>query len=350
MSIKPFKKIIQPQQPDDFKEPPIKPFKMEPTGALDTHMENVEDATGAYDAKNRSSFEKFFASFRTIWGIGIALLFFIVVMIVSDTIQSIQDIMIEGSVAQYLYLVGLLVLLLALILNLFSTVKQLKTLQRVTDIQAQFERQKKQPTQEIVGLVHHLLRRYEHNPDPKLQQHITQIRTALDSAVVYHELYHDIDGGLLSILDEHAKKRIHKASLQAALSTAISPIPLFDMLLIFWRSLLLTKEIALVYGFCPGGLTRLILLKKAVVHIAFAGVAELAADLANQVTGASMLTKFSESIGQGIANGVLLSRLGYGIMDACRPIALGEKKSSFARELLKDIAQYFKIYTPHEPI
>ena len=350
MSIKPFKKIITAEQEDETKEPSVKPFKMEPTGALDTHTEHFDDQIIDDDAKSVSLFQKFLASFSTLNGIFIAILLFILVATISGTIQMLGDIMTEGSLAQYLYFVGLLVLLLALVMNIFSNVKQLKMLQQVTNIKARFRDQKKRPTQEIVSLANSLLKQYEKNPDPKLQYHISQIRASIDTAPVYAEIYHDLDNVLLTTLDEQAKKRIHKASLQAALSTAISPIPLFDMLLILWRSLLLTKEIALLYGFRPGGLMRVLLLKRAVVHIAFAGVTELAADLANQATGASVLTKLSESAGQGIANGVLLSRLGYGIMDACRPIALGNKKSGFAKQLLKDIAQYFKLYTPSDPV
>jgi len=49
-----------------------------------------------------------------------------------------------------------------------------------------------------------------------------------------------------------AKQKIHNASVQVALSTAISPIPIVDMVLIVCRSTMLTRDIATIYGYRPG--------------------------------------------------------------------------------------------------
>ncbi len=69
----------------------------------------------------------------------------------------------------------------------------------------------------------------------------------------------------------------------------------------------------------------------------FAGVAELATDLTNEMAGSTVLAKVSQSAGQGIANGLLLARLGYGVMEACRPIESDEKRGSFVKSIMGSI-------------
>lgn len=68
-----------------------------------------------------------------------------------------------------------------------------------------------------------------------------------------------------------AKQKIHNASVQVALSTAISPIPIVDMVLIVCRSTMLTRDIATIYGYRLGVFTTILLLKQGAVNALFVG-------------------------------------------------------------------------------
>lgn len=221
-------------------------------------------------------------------------------------------------------------------MNISKNFKQIRFIKNANHVKDQFRLQKNNPNKEIIPLANRLLKHYEKSPDQKLQKSIEIIRDELNTSQIYGVIYNDLDNSFLSVLDEKAKKLIHNASMQAALTTAISPMPMIDMILIVWRSTLLTKEIAALYGYRPGGLTTIALLKRGIVNVAFAGAAELVTDFTNDA-GSVFLAKASQSTGQGIANGILLARLGYGIMEACRPMELDEKRGNFIKSMMRSI-------------
>jgi len=245
-------------------------------------------------------------------------------------------------ISSYIYLSGLLLLLVVLFLNIFSNIKHLRFIKNAKNVKEKFILQKQNPTAEIIPLANIILDQYSKSTDKKIIQSIEHIREELNRSQIYKEIYKDLDSELLAIIDTKAKAIIHKASMQAALSTAISPFPLFGMLLILWRSVLYYPKKTSIYGFRPGGLSTIILLKQAVLNIAFAGVTELASELTNEIAGSTLLAKVSQSVEQGVANGVLLARLGYGIMEACRPIKSTDKRGSFIKEIMLSFFKVFK--------
>jgi len=71
------------------------------------------------------------------------------------------------------------------------------------------------------------------------------------------------------------------------------------------------------------------------------GHTELVADILSDVSGSSFISKISYSAGQGVANGVLLARLGYGVMEACRSISSKDKRKSFIKTIFTSIVELF---------
>ena len=65
----------------------------------------------------------------------------------------------------------------------------------------------------------------------------------------------------------------------------------------------------------------------------FAGVAELASEYLSEATHSSIISKISLSAGQGLSNGVLLARLGFGVIQACRPITSKTKRETFIKSI-----------------
>lgn len=340
MSIKPFKKVISQEQEEIAPETKIvKPFKIDSDKKIDTSNE-VELIQETID-ENTTFINKSTNFFSTLNGVLVALVIFVFIAVVADTIDTFNTILIDTSIANYIYLTGLVFLFSILVLNIFSNIKQLRFIKNVKNIKESFKLQKQKPSKEIIPLANLILNQYSKSTDIKIQESIEQIREELNSSQIYKEIYDDLDLKLLKIMDNKAKSLIKKASLQAALSTAISPFALFDMLLVIWRSVYLTKEIATIYGYRPGFLSTAILLRQALVNVAFAGVSELASEFTNEIAGTTILSKFSQSAAQGTANGILLARLGYGIMQACRPIQISEKRGSFIKTVILSIAKVF---------
>jgi len=343
MSVKPFKKVIGNEEEEKViskEEVVIKPFKVESEKDIKTSetIESINDIVDD-DIESVAVGVNFFSSFN---GVIAALFLFVVIAVIADTVDTLSGILTNGTISNYIYLSGLIFLLVVLFLNIFSNIKQLRFLKNSQDIKKQFRIQKENPTADIIPLANTILNIYSNSKDEKVLQSIEQIREELNTSQIYKEIYKDLDDRLLAIMDTKAKALINKASMQAALSTAVSPFPLLDMILILWRSVALTKEIATIYGFRPGGLSMLLLLKQAVINVAFAGVTELALDLTNEMAGSTLLSKISSSASQGIANGVLIARLGYGIMEACRPIELTEERRSFIKTIILSIFKVFK--------
>jgi len=347
MSIKPFKKVIscEDEKVNSSKDTIVKPFKIDSEKDVDTG-ETLESINNIMDSDNIESVVVGANFFSTFNGIMAAVFVFVVIAVLADTVDTLNSILTDGIMSKYIYLSGLIFLLVVLFLNVFSNIKQLRFIKNSKSIKEKFILQKENPTADIIPLANIILNEYSNSTDKEVIQSLEHIRSELNTSQIYKEIYRDLDFRLLSIMDTKAKSIIRKASMQAALSTAISPFPLFDMLLVLWRSIALTKEIATIYGFRPGGLSTIILLKQAVLNVAFAGVTELASEVTNEIAGSTLLSKFSYSAGQGVANGILLARLGHGIIEACRPIKNTEERGSFIKTIMLSI---FKVFKSKEP-
>jgi len=344
MSTKPFKRTISDEEHEVnlVKETEVKPFKIKSDEDIDTsNFIELEEEIIYNNNESLNSFSSKINFFSTIGGVVTSIFIFVFAIVIADTVETVNKIIADNTLSNYIYLGGILFLLIVLILNIISNLKQIKFIKNVNKIKSQFNQQEKNPTKEIIPLANVLLDFYSKSDDKDIQDRIKYIKNEINISPVYQEIYDDLDSKLLLILDKKAEQIIHKASIQAALSTAISPFPIVDMFLIVWRSIYLTKEISLIYGFRPGGLATILLLKQAVVNVAFAGITELASEFSTEITGTTVFAKVSKSSGQGIANGILLARLGYGILEACRPIERKKIRGSFLKSFLVSISKIF---------
>jgi len=125
---------------------------------------------------------------------------------------------------------------------------------------------------------------------------------------------------------------------------AFSQFAAIDMLLIFWRNLRVIEDVTAAYGIELGYWGRIGLLRQVLRNMAYAGAAEVAAEVGMEMMGASITGKISTSVAQGIGAGLLTARLGLRTMDACRPIPWGSderpKLDAVRRELRGVFAEY----------
>jgi len=334
--MKPFKRNVD--ESENVIEEKIKPFKVETTEALDATFQEDEKIETQPKQGALASLLSFFTS---LWGVISAFLLFVILALIANALQSASMIVTQGESWDYIYLAGVVLLLLVLLFYTISNIIQFRRIQSVASLQKAFKLQRHNPSKAIISLAHTLLKRYEKDSD--LQKSVVEIREEIERSHIYPQIYTTLDTKLLAPIDAKAKQAIHNASLQAALSTAISPLPLLDMALIFWRSMRLTREIASLYGYRPNTIATLMLLRRGVFNIAFAGVTQLAIELSHESTSATLLSKISQSAGEGIANGILLARLGYGIMEACRPLPSQEKREHFVKSMISSIFDAMRV-------
>ncbi len=335
MSIKPFSQKVKEKESSQKEE--IKPFTSQPDGGVE--IENILDKNNKTEINEKMNFiQKSINFLGSINGIFTAFLTFLFIAIIVNAIQNIQLLYQSKSFLDIFYLVGLILLLSALVLFSYKNYKEIKALKNAKKIQNFYKLQKENPTKKIIPMSKKLLDTLSLQcSDKKLLIKIEVLQTSINNSHNYKEMYNDIDKEILTIIDTQAKKKIKNASIQAAISTAISPLALLDALIIIWRSFLLTKDIAVLYGYKPSIYSTIVLLKRGAFNVFFAGATELIQEYANETMHNSLLTKISSSASQGVVNGVLLARLGYGVLKACRPLPLEAKRESFMRSIYNSL-------------
>lgn len=111
---------------------------------------------------------------------------------------------------------------------------------------------------------------------------------------------------------------ISKASAEAAIIVAISPLAVIDMFFIAWRNIRLINKLATIYGIELGYISRLRLLRMVLLNIVFAGATEVLQDIKTAI--ARHDCKLSVRVAQGIGVGLLTARLGIKALNFCRPL------------------------------
>lgn len=329
MSIKPFSEIVNENKQA---EETIKPFVDKAQGGVEIKEKSFKD--------NKQVVEQQTVITKTIGFLGSAqgvlsvFILFVLTALLVDTLQTIQGLFESASLLDTLYLIALVALLSALGIVSYQNYQQIRMLKSASKTQILFQQQKEQSDKKIIPMTLNLLRSYELRDDEKLKQKANLLRGRISSSHDYKEIYKELDEEVVEIIDVQVQNTIKSAATQAAVSTAISPLALLDSGIIVWRSVLLTKEIAQLYGFKPGWLSTMMLLKKGAFNVFFAGATELAMEYVNEAGESSLISKVSVSAGQGVTNGVLLARLGYGVMQACRPLPTRVKRASFLRSMM----------------
>ncbi|MEZ5825434.1 MAG: TIGR01620 family protein [Geminicoccaceae bacterium] len=136
------------------------------------------------------------------------------------------------------------------------------------------------------------------------------------------------DGEQLAIFERHAvaplDKRAYRLVLEGSrdigLLTALSPLGLLDGFLVIWRTLVMIRQIARLYGLHMGPAASLSLLRQCLRNAAIAGVADVVSHATIEHVGASITAMLSARAGQGAGNALLAARLGLEAIRQARPL------------------------------
>jgi putative membrane protein len=155
-----------------------------------------------------------------------------------------------------------------------------------------------------------------------------------------------LDKLVLEPLDVQAKAVILRAGTDTSLAVAVIPFALIDMLMVVWRSSRMVRQLAALYGAPVGQLRSIVMLKRALAAILWAGGSELALDMASDVMSSELTAKLSARAGQGVIAGLLVARLGNMALQQLRPLPLGEKQRINIATLSQSLIQRLRGRNP----
>lgn len=125
---------------------------------------------------------------------------------------------------------------------------------------------------------------------------------------------------VLAPLDRRAYRLVLESARDIGLLTTLSPVGLLDGLFVLWRTTLLLKAVARLYGMAPGPAASLALFRKCLRNAALAGIADVVTQAALEHAGASILATLSARAGQGAGNALLAAKLGLEAIRETRPL------------------------------
>jgi putative membrane protein len=155
---------------------------------------------------------------------------------------------------------------------------------------------------------------------PALKANVEAFRAKRHDAMNDGEVLRLFERQVLGPVDKAAYRLVLESSRDVGLLTALSPLGLLDGVLVLWRTSILFRSIARLYGMAPGPLTTLALLKGSIRNAALAGLADVVTHAAVEHVGAGLLAMLSARAGQGAGNALLHARLGIEAMRQCRPL------------------------------
>jgi putative membrane protein len=127
-------------------------------------------------------------------------------------------------------------------------------------------------------------------------------------------------GAVLTPLDQEARRVVRANALTVMGATAVAPHPALDVVIVLWRSTVMVRRVAEVYGLRPSGLSTLVLTKQVVVNAAIAVAADPTGDLVANTLGGGLAEKISARFAEGSISGLRAMRLGARAIETCRPL------------------------------
>lgn len=155
---------------------------------------------------------------------------------------------------------------------------------------------------------------------PEFRSGVLAFQAKRHDAMNDNELLRLFERQVLAPVDKAAYRLVLESSRDVGLLTALSPLGLLDGVLVLWRTTILFRSIARLYGMAPGPSMTLSLMRRSVRNAALAGLADVVTHAAVEHVGAGLLAMLSARAGQGAGNALLQARLGIEAIRQCRPL------------------------------
>lgn len=145
------------------------------------------------------------------------------------------------------------------------------------------------------------------------------------------------DREIFAPLDSRAKRIVLTAAKRVSVVTAISPMPVVDVVFVLVENLRMLRALATLYGGRPGLMAALKLGRMVVTHLVATGGVALTDDLLGQVLGQDLLRRLSRRLGEGAFNGAMTARIGTAAIQVIRPLPFLEASPVRVRDFLSEL-------------
>ncbi|MCL4768181.1 MAG: TIGR01620 family protein [Hyphomicrobiaceae bacterium] len=145
------------------------------------------------------------------------------------------------------------------------------------------------------------------------------------------------DREVFAPLDQRAKRIVLTSAKRVSVVTAISPMPLVDVVFVLVENLRMLRALATLYGGRPGLMAALKLGRMVVTHLVATGGIALTDDLVGQVLGQDLLRRLSRRLGEGAFNGAMTARIGTAAIQVIRPLPFLEASPVRVRDFIGEL-------------
>jgi putative membrane protein len=170
---------------------------------------------------------------------------------------------------------------------------------------------------------------------PAVRDRLAAYHRHVDDSLADGELLRSFEREVMVPLDRQAYRIVLQSSRDIGLLTAISPYGLLDGLLVLWRTTMMIRAVARLYGIAPGPTATAALLSRCLRNAALAGIADVATHAVLEHAGASLAALLSARAGQGAGNALLAAKLGVEAVRETRPLAFIEAEPPSLRQIRK---------------
>lgn len=218
--------------------------------------------------------------------------------------------------------------------TLIAEIKQLRRLKQVGRWQKDCQRME---DAEQIGQARTMCSQISQSLPASAQQSLVTFEQSIRDDFSDDDIVHLYSEMVLSPIDEKAVKVISRHASETSLMVAISPMAVMDMALMMWRNFKMIEQICSLYGVELGYWSRIKLTKTVFKNVAYAGVSELIADIGAAALSMELAGKMSSRAAQGLGAGLLTGRLGFQVMQLCRPIPAPKEKQKRLGDLSKHL-------------
>ena len=155
---------------------------------------------------------------------------------------------------------------------------------------------------------------------PEVKNAVAEFERSASDALADGERLILYERRVMAPVDRAAYRLVLESSRDIGILTALAPTGLLDGVLVLWRTTLMLRQVARLYGMAPGPATTFRLLRHSFRNAALAGLADIVTHAAVEHVGASLLAMLSARAGQGAGNALLATRLGLAGIRECRPL------------------------------
>jgi putative membrane protein len=313
------------------KEVAIEPFRLSEEKVIYEDIEALE--------KERVTTIKGIGSFAKKSILVLGLLFSIMIIgTLYDATMTASSMLSNAPILGVVYLIMLFSLIGIIGVAIVKQYLGYQKIRRIDVLQERGAALVKVPSGDVVAYAKEVIAQYKYHDNQDIVNRAHMLDKELDE-LMHDEVLERLDEQLLQPLDKLARESIVKYANQTALSTAISPVAMIDAVLILSRSHVMVHDIAKIYGYRPNFIGEISLFKKVFAALAFASVTDILANHSHDILGTSLLSKLSLHGAQGVANGILVARVGLGTIKSCRPLHYNEKNEGFLKSLSKVIVE-----------